>query len=153
MDNRDNPLNPTKGSYLEASYVDYKNFIDNKNMFTSLTIDARKYYTIFKKVVWNGNAYFAFNKGEVPYRMLPEIGGARFLRGYYRGRFRDKTIWFFLQHEFRMPVYKMLGVALFGGIGSVAKSVDKFKTNQIHYNYGVGLRIRVNKKENTNIRN
>lgn len=151
MDNRDNPLNPTKGSYLEASYVDYKNIIDNKNMFTSLTIDARKYYTFFKKLVWNGNAYFSYNKGEVPYRMLPEIGGARFLRGYYRGRFRDNNM-ALLQQEFRMPVYKMIGVAVFGGIGSVAKSLDQFKTNEIHYNYGVGLRIRVNKKENTNIR-
>lgn len=151
MDNRDNPLNPTQGSYLEASYVDFKNIIDNKSMFTSLTIDVRKYYTLFKQLVWNGNAYFSHNKGEVPYRMLPEIGGARFLRGYYRGRFRDNNM-ALLQQEFRMPVYKMFGVAVFGGIGSVAKSLDLFKTNKIHFNYGLGLRIRVNKKENTNIR-
>lgn len=151
MDNRDNPLNPAKGSYLEVSYVDYKNIIENKNMFTSLTIDARKYCTIFKKLVWNGNAYFAYNKGEVPYRLLPEIGGARFLRGYYRGRFRDNNM-AILQQEFRMPIYKMIGIALFGGIGSVAKTPSQFKTNEIHYNYGIGLRIRVNKKENTNIR-
>lgn len=151
IDNRDNPLNPAKGSYLEASYIDYKNIIDNKNMFTSLTIDVRKYYTLFKNLIWNGNAYFSYNKGEVPYRMLPEIGGARFLRGYYRGRFRDNNM-ALLQQEFRMPVYKLLGVAVFGGIGSVAKSVDQFKTNNIHFNYGLGLRIRVNKKENTNIR-
>lgn len=151
MDNRDNPLNPTKGSYLEASYVDYKNIIYNKSKFTSLTIDARKYFTFFNKLVWNGNAYFSHNKGEVPYRMLPEIGGARFLRGYYRGRFRDNNM-ALLQHEFRMPVYKMFGVAMFGGIGSVAKSLSQFKTNEINYNYGLGLRIRVNKKENTNIR-
>lgn len=151
IDKRDNPLNPTKGSYLEASCVDYKNIISNQNMFTSITLDARKYQTFFKKLIWNGNAYFSYNKGEVPYKMLPEIGGARFLRGYYRGRFRDNNM-FVLQQEFRMPIYKIFGVALFGGVGSVSKTLSQFKTNEIHYDYGVGLRIRVNKKENTNIR-
>jgi hemolysin activation/secretion protein len=57
-----------------------------------------------------------------------------------------------IQQEFRMPVYKMFGLAVFGGIGSVAKSVNQFKTNAVHYSYGCGLRIRVNKKENTNVR-
>jgi outer membrane protein assembly factor BamA len=151
MDNRDNPLNPTKGSYLDVSYVNYKNLIGNQNKFTTLTFDARKYHTFFNKLIWNGNAYISHNKGEVPYRMLPEIGGPRFLRGYYRGRFRDNNM-LVLQQEFRMPVFKMFGVAAFGGIGSVAKTLSQFKTNKIHYNYGVGLRIRVNKKENTNIR-
>lgn len=151
IDKRDNPLNPSKGCYVEASYVDYKNIIKNQNMFTSLTIDARKYTTLFKKLIWNGNAYLSFNKGEVPYKMLPEIGGARFLRGYYRGRFRDNNL-VVIQQEFRMPVYKMFGVAAFGGIGLVANNLSQFKSNEIHYNYGVGLRIRVNKKENTNIR-
>ena len=51
-----------------------------------------------------------------------------------------------------MPIYNMLGLAVFGGVGSVAKTLSQFKTNEIHYDYGVGLRIRVNKKENTNIR-
>ncbi|MGQ0827355.1 MAG: BamA/TamA family outer membrane protein [Bacteroidota bacterium] len=151
LDNRDNPLNPSKGSYLEASYVDFKNIINNKNMFTSLTIDVRKYFTFYKKLIWNGNIYFSYNKGEVPYRMLPEIGGARFLRGYYRGRFRDNNM-LVIQQEFRMPVYKIFGLAVFGGLGEVAKTIPQLKTNEIHYNYGAGIRIRVNKKENTNIR-
>lgn len=151
IDKRDNQLNPAKGGYLEVSYMDYKNIIPNKNKFISLVIDARKYATFFNRLIWNANAYFAYNKGQVPYRLLPEIGGAHFLRGYYRGRFRDNNM-AILQHEFRMPVYKMFGLAVFSGIGSVAQNVSLFKTNEIHYNYGVGLRVRIDKKENTNIR-
>jgi len=151
IDNRDNPLNPAKGSYLECSYVDFKNIINNQNMFTSFTFDARKYHTFFHKLIWNGNVFFSYNKGEVPYRMMSEIGGARFLRGYYRGRFRDNNK-LVVQQEFRMPVYGIFGLAVFGGIGSVAKTLSQFKTNEIRYSYGVGLRIKVNKKENTNIR-
>ena len=150
-DTRDNPLNPSNGAYVETSYMDYKNIINNNNMFVSFVLDARKYYTILKKIVWNGNFYFSYNKGEVPYRMLPEIGGARFLRGYYRGRFRDNNM-IVVQQEFRMPVYKMIGIAVFGGVGEVSKTVSDLKLNEMHYNYGIGLRIRINKKENTNLR-
>jgi hypothetical protein len=150
-DKRNNPLNPSKGSYMEASYTDYKSIKSNVNMFANFTLDARKYATLYKKLIWNANAYFSYNKGEVPYRMLAELGGARFLRGYYKGRFRDNNA-FVVQQEFRLPVYKSFGIAAFGGIGSVANTISQFQTNEIHYNYGVGLRIRVNKKENTNIR-
>ena len=151
FDKRDNPLNPAKGSYIETSLQYFGKPLGSRYKFTSFTFDARKYYTIFKKLIWNGNAYFFLNEGEVPYRMLATIGGARFLRGYYRGRFRENNM-FILQQEFRMPVYKWFGVAVFGGVGSVAKEVKDFQENTIHYNYGFGLRIRVNKKENTNLR-
>ncbi len=151
IDDRDNQLNPGKGMFAEVVYMDYKNMIDNKNMFTSLTIDVRKYFTLWDKLIWNGNIYFASNRGEVPYLMLAELGGARFLRGYYRGRFRDNNM-IVIQQEFRMPVYKIIGVAVFGGFGNVSKSLPELRTNQMHYSYGLGLRIKVNKKENTNVR-
>ncbi len=150
-DKRNNPLNPSKGSYIETSYADFKNIISNTNMFTNFTLDARKYLTFYKRLIWNANLYFSHNKGEVPYRMLAELGGPRFLRGYYKGRFRDNNA-FVLQQEFRIPVYKAFGLAAFGGVGSVANTLTQFQTNKVHYNYGVGLRLRVNKKENTNIR-
>lgn len=151
IDKRDNPLNPSNGSYFEASYLDYGKVIYNKNRFSSLTIDARKFKTLPNKIIWNINAYGSFNNGDVPYKLMAEIGGARFLRGYYKGRFRDNNM-IIIQQEFRMPIYKAFGIAAFGGLGSVAKTLADFRKNEVHYNYGVGLRIRVNKKENTNIR-
>jgi len=151
VDTRDNPLNPAKGMYLEASYIDYKNILNNTNTFTALTIDARKFHTFFDKLIWNGNIYFSNCKGDVPYKMLPELGGARFLRGYYRGRFRDNNM-LLAQQEFRMSIYKILGIAAFGGVGKVSKTITELKTNEWHYDYGIGLRLRINKKENTNIR-
>jgi hypothetical protein len=151
LDNRNNPLNPSKGYYIEASYTDYKNVFNNKNMFTNLTVDLRRYHTFLHKLIWNGNLYMAFNKGDVPHLLLAEIGGPRFLRGYYRGRFRDNNV-IIAQQEFRMPIYKVLGLAVFGGIGEVASTINQFKKNQIHYSYGAGLRIKINKKENSNIR-
>ncbi len=150
-DKRDNPLNPATGGYLETSLQYFDKPISSPYKFTSFIFDVRKYNTLFKKLIWNGSAYIFLNKGEVPYRMLATIGGARFLRGYYRGRFRDNNM-IVLQQEFRMPIYKWFGLAIFGGVGSVAKNVKDFSKNEIHYDYGVGIRLRINKKENTNLR-
>ncbi len=151
IDKRDNPLNPANGSYFEASYTNYKNIFNNTHEFESIMMDTKKYYTLPNRIIWNGNLYFNLNFGDVPYKLLPEIGGPRFLRGYYRGRFRDNTM-FVLQQEFRMPVYKRIGIAVFGGIGAVGKTLTLLKTNTIHYNYGLGLRIKVDKKNNANFR-
>jgi len=151
VDKRDNPLNPAKGFYVEASYLDYKNLLVNKHMFSSLLIDLRKFNTLFGKLISNSSFFLNTNDGMVPYRLMAEIGGARFLRGYYRGRFRDNNM-FALQQEFRMPVYKMFGLAVFGGIGNVASKPKLLLSNEIHYDFGIGLRIRVNKKENANLR-
>ncbi len=150
-DKRDNALNPAHGSYIETSFQYFNKTIGSLHEFNSFIFDVRKYNTLFKKLIWNGSAYIMMNNGNVPYRMLATIGGARFLRGYYRGRFRDNNM-VVLQQEFRMPIYKWFGLAIFGGVGSVANKINDFRKNEIHYDYGCGLRIRVNKKENTNIR-
>jgi outer membrane protein assembly factor BamA len=150
-DNRDNPLNPTNGSYFESSYQYFGKWMGSQMKFNSFIMDIRKYNTFFNKLIWNGSVYMHFNSGEVPFRMLATIGGARHLRGYYRGRFRDNNM-IILQKEIRMPIYKWFGIAAFGGLGSVATTLSNFKSNDIHYSYGLGLRLRINKKENTNIR-
>ncbi len=150
-DKRDNPLNPAKGAYMETSLQFFDKLIGSEHKFTSYILDLRKYNTLFKSLIWNSNFYVHLNSGEVPYRMLAAIGGPRFLRGYYRGRFRDNNM-FVLQQEVRLPVFGPIGVATFAGIGSVAHSLSAFSMNEMHYNYGLGLRIKVNKKENTNLR-
>ncbi|MDI1233503.1 MAG: BamA/TamA family outer membrane protein [bacterium] len=150
-DQRDNPLNPAKGGYFETSFQYFDKSIGSGYNFKSFIFDARKYNVLFEKVIWNGNLYAHLNNGQVPYRMLATIGGARFLRGYYKGRFRGNNM-VILQQELRMPIYKWFGIAAFGGLGSVAKQVKEFSKNEIHHNFGVGLRLRINKKENTNIR-
>ena len=151
IDNRNNQLNPESGHYFELNFSNYFNHSRNQSGFNSFVLDARYYKKIIKKLVWNSNFYTSLNRGSVPFRLMPAIGGARFLRGYYQGRFRDNNL-ILLQHEFRYQVYKRWGIALFSGIGQVAKELNQFSMNQFHYNYGAGIRFKVDRKENTNIR-
>jgi Omp85 superfamily domain len=151
IDKRDNILNPEKGEYVELSGMAYENKWIGEYSFYNLTADIRKYYTFKNNLVLNLNFYASLNFGEVPLKHMPYLGGARFLRGYYAGRYRDNHC-MLLQYEFRFPVYKRIGLALFGGTGEVASDLEKFSVNGLHYNYGFGLRYKIDKKENTNLR-
>lgn len=123
-------------SYKLSFTLQFKAYLTCTYFKNNLEIIALLFNKLFKKLIWNGNAYLFFNKCDVPFRMLATIGGARFLRGYYRGRFRDNNM-MVLQQEVRMPIYKWLGVAIFGGVGSVANKITDFAKNELHYDYGV----------------
>lgn len=150
-DNRNNSLNPSKGSYFETSYQSFSKFTFSNFKFNTLIVDYRRFFTIKNKYIWNGNVYFVHNNGEVPFRMMAEIGGSRIMRGYFKGRFRDNNM-IVLQHEIRFPVYKAFGLAFFNGIGQVASTIDEFDYRKFHSNFGIGLRIKLRKNEDTNLR-
>jgi outer membrane protein assembly factor BamA len=151
VDNRDNPLNPQKGYYLESNYFYYVNHNYSRSGFHSFLLDLRGYKTFRKKLVLNFNTYLSLNEGEVPFRMMPFIGGPRFLRGFYRGRFRDNNL-ILAQYEFRYPIVGRLGLAAFSGVAQVAEYTNDFRINDFHYNYGGGLRFKIDRKENANVR-
>lgn len=151
IDKRNNMLNPEKGYYLESSYSSYYDHHNAHQSFNCFLIDARWYHTFFKKLVWNINAVSSFNQGAVPFRMMPYIGGPRYMRGYYQGRFRDNNL-VLLQHEIRIPIFWRLGIAAFSGMAQVSEHIDDLSFTQFHYNYGLGLRFKLDRKENTNIR-
>jgi outer membrane protein assembly factor BamA len=150
FDSRNNALNATQGSYFELSNTVYNQYTLSQFQYYNVTINYRKYNT-FGKITWANDLYFNFNKGTLPFRMLPAIGGARFLRGYYTGRFRDKNL-FILQTEVRRELIWRLGIVLFGGVGQVASSLSDFQYEHLKYSYGGGLRFKISKKDNTNLR-
>jgi outer membrane protein assembly factor BamA len=118
--------------------------------FLSNSLDARYYKTI-NNVIFNSNIYAVHNKGIVPFRLMPSLGGARFLRGYYSGRFRDNNM-SLAQIEFRRKLFWKIGVAAFTGAGQVYSDVRDINVNRIHYNYGGGLRFQLSKESEANIR-
>jgi hemolysin activation/secretion protein len=151
VDKRDNILNPAQGQYVELSAMAYENRVLGKYAFYNLTADVRKFQTFAKKWILNVNFYASLNFGNVPFKHTPYIGGARFLRGYYAGRFRDNHL-LLLQKEWRFPIYKRFGAAVFGGMGQVAERLSDFTWRGTHFSYGAGLRYKIDKKENTNLR-
>jgi hypothetical protein len=150
-DHRNNPLTPTKGFYVEASILSFSKLTFSTHNFTTVMLDIRKYIALKPRWTLAFNGYLALSNGNIPFRMNPTLGGGRFLRGYYRGRFRDKNL-FVAQAELRFPLFWRFGAVAFSGIGDVGNDLSNFGENGLKYSYGTGLRFKLNKKEDANLR-
>jgi hypothetical protein len=57
-----------------------------------------------------------------------------------------------LQAEARFPVYKRLGMVVFGGVGDVFHQFSDLQWQQLKFSLGTGLRFSINPAERLNFR-
>jgi len=146
---RDNRYNPSKGEFLELGY----SFNGGTYNFQRFRFDIRKYYKPFKtyRLILAGQVTTTYTSGEVPFYELSMLGGDNKMRGYYLGALRDKTA-VDGQFEVRAPVWNIFGVTAFVATGQVAPDYSKLRGDGFWTAYGGGVRIRVDTKNNTNLR-
>lgn len=146
-DSRDNLLTPTRGAYLyfNSSY----NF--SQGNYLNLTMDMRYYKTWKQKYTLSGRLINEVNTGNPPFYDLAVLGGDKYVRGYYYGRYRDNNLTS-LQSEFRMPLYRRWGLAFFGGMSELYSKTNPYGLSDFKYNYGTGIRFLVDKTERINLR-
>jgi hypothetical protein len=90
--------------------------------------------------------------GELPFFLLPTLGGSKTLRGYIDGRWRDRAAWF-AGVEYRFWVIprgipltrniriERLGLAAFYEIGATTPDIAAFFDSKAAMSYGFGLRV------------
>jgi outer membrane protein assembly factor BamA len=151
-DTRDHILCPQRGNYLELTTLFAAGNADNMPInFAQVGFDYRNYTPIGKNATFANQFVAQFSVGNVPYRALPALGGAYWLRGYYAGRFRDKNLLLY-QTEYRQHLWGRFGVVAFAAAGRVFETFNPDIVNNIHTSAGLGLRLRISKNEQTNIR-
>jgi hypothetical protein len=150
-DGRDNLLNPTKRGYARFAHTFFGSWLGSDFRFTRYELDLRRYWSLSKRVVLAGQLTGSLQSGEPPFRMLSLLGSETDMRGYYRGRFRDRQ-YAAAQAELRFPVYKRLGAVAFAGGGQVARSLSGFGLRELKPTAGAGLRFLMDKRENVNLR-
>jgi Omp85 superfamily domain len=159
-DSRDNPINSYKGIYASLGFrVNQKIFGGSQNS-TMLYAEWRNFIPLQKSKPGLVLAFWSWGEfvtsGNVPYLALPAIGWdtyGRSGRGYVQGRFRGVNM-VYGESEFRMPISRN---GLFGAVAFLnATTASNPNTGQTLFNsiapgYGVGLRIKMNMKDRTNI--
>ncbi|MBA2584230.1 MAG: hypothetical protein H0V01_12680, partial [Bacteroidetes bacterium] len=70
---------------------------------------------------------------------------------YYQGRFRDKQLLLY-QTEYRQHLKGRFGVVAFASAGMVYEEINKVMANNIHPAAGMGLRVKISKNDQANIR-
>jgi len=146
---RDNRYNPSKGSFMELGYsYNFGTF-----EFQRFRFDIRKYYKLFPvyRLILAGQVTTTYTSGEVPFYEMSMLGGDNKMRGYYLGALRDKTA-VDGKVELRAPVWNIFGVTAFVATGQVAPYYSKLRADGFWWAYGGGVRIRVDSKNNTNLR-
>ena len=161
-DNRDNPVNPYKGSYFNVIFRVNPKVLGSSQNSTVLYYEYRTYIGVNKAKPANLIAFWLWGasvtSGHLPYLDLPSIAWDTYNRsgrGYIQGRFRGNDM-IYGESEFRFQLSKN---GLFGGVTFVnftTASNPLPYSNQPLFNtvapgYGVGLRIKMNKVDRTNI--
>lgn len=157
FDTRKNPINPDQGYYVETNVrVNSSVFGSDKN-WNSLYVDLRKYRSFSKtkhQVLASRAFWWNTFGGDPHYLDLPSIGSDRYGktgRGFSRNRFRSNAL-IYLETEFRTDITKdgFVGAVAFVNATSVSK-IDTYNFNNIHSGIGAGLRLKWDKRNNTNL--
>jgi outer membrane protein assembly factor BamA len=150
-DSRDNKVYPRRGSYHKLLVDLFADAWFGDNGFGVYTLDLRRYFPVAGTHVIALQALGIATSGEPPFDLYPQLGGESLLRGYYQGRYRDRSL-LALQGEYRIPLFGRFGAAGFVGLGQVAPDIGSFGLDRFWVAGGAGLRFLLAKREGLNIR-
>lgn len=156
-DNRRSSINPRTGTYANLIYRTNQRFLGSDENWRSLTFDVRKYIPLTQ----TGKSILAFwtldvftLNGHPPYFDLPSTGwdmGGNTGRGYVQGRFRGTDL-LYAEGAYRLDFTRN---GLLGGVFFVnGESFTNYPANRfqkVAIGYGPGLRVKFNKRSDTNI--
>jgi outer membrane protein assembly factor BamA len=148
-DRRDEPLNPRSGGLYRAEGGYYDDRDTQSYSFRRWEMELQQYFPFFNErrvVAFRSRlALTDTNAGQdVPFFLLPTLGGSDDLRGFSEYRFRDKNSLLF-NLEYRWEAFSGLDLALFGDAGNVFKDAGDIDLNELKTAYGFGFRFNTHK--------
>ncbi|MEH1936231.1 MAG: BamA/TamA family outer membrane protein [Nostoc sp.] len=150
-DLRNNPLQPTKGSYLRFG-IDQSVPIGLGNiLLTRLRGSYSQYLPIKLISLSKGAQTLAFNLqagtvlGDLPPYEAFTLGGSNSVRGYDEGTLGSGRSYVQASVEYRFPVFSVVSGALFFDVGSdlgtSTQAAELLNKNGSGYGYGLGVRV------------
>jgi len=150
-DMRDSIFYPYKGWLLEIKTTLYSKIIGSESDFYRFDFNYSRFHEIFKQNIIAWQIMFTTTGGDVPFQLMPHLGGPHMMRGFYQGRFIDRH-YLALQTEYRFPIYWRFKGNVFAGLGQVASEMRGISTDKFKIAYGAGLRFVLNEERNINLR-
>ncbi|MEX0691297.1 MAG: BamA/TamA family outer membrane protein [Gemmatimonadales bacterium] len=143
-DTRNKVSGPTRGTFLQFRREHYYDWLTTGGRWGTTTLDWRAYLPLlpFGPDHTLATQLTMRSAGGAPFDQLPQLGGDALLRGYYEGRFRDRTL-LAAQAEYRGYFVGPVGFAFGGGIGQVAPGLGQMGWNRFHAAIGGGLRVMI----------
>lgn len=150
-DTRDNLFAPHRGRWVQLSYGRSARQLWSDFSYGTARLDARGYRSLTGEHVIASHLQVLAVDGAAPFDQLALVGGSDIMRGYARGRFRDRAL-AAAQLEYRSAYWHRLGGVVFMGAGASAPRLDGFADARLLPTYGAGLRARIDARQRTGVR-
>jgi hypothetical protein len=144
FDWRTSPGYSRRGGYYGVTLHDY-NDRDKEFGFQQVNYEVIQHVPILREawvISLHGLVQTAFNKDgqQIPFFMLPSVGGGSSLRGYSSWRFRDENS-LVVQAEWRIMVNRYFDTAVFYDAGKVTSRRSDLDFDGLKSDYGFGVRF------------
>ncbi|MDE6467402.1 MAG: outer membrane protein assembly factor, partial [Muribaculaceae bacterium] len=149
-DTRDFLTNAFKGIYLRLDQRFNPRFLLNKYAFSLTELDFSVYHGLWRDATLAFRLHSRVTYGNTPWGLLSTLGGSYNMRGYFEGRYRDKSA-IDVCLELRQHVWRRNGIALWVGAGTVFPKFSALRWNQVLPNYGIGYRWEFKKRVNVRL--
>jgi len=141
-----NEGNPYRGGLYAARWTDWNDRDVGLYSFRELDLEVQQYFPwlMNKRVIALRARTILTDPDpgqEVPFYLMPTLGGTRSLRGYNYARFRDRNM-LLLNAEYRAEVWMAMDLALFFDAGKVVADRKDLNLSGLSTDYGVGVRIK-----------
>ncbi|GGH04874.1 polymerase [Sphingobacterium alkalisoli] len=150
FDTRNNTTYSTSGLYSRIKYAYAPNFWGGDNFTGSqIELDVRYFYPLTPKLTTAIQTLYRASIGkDMPFYAFRDLGGDMTMRGYYLGRYKDKS-YTATQAELRYRIIPRLGAVVFGGTGSTFSPQHNLR---LVPSFGGGIRYFFSLEHNSTIR-
>lgn len=136
-DTRDVLTDASKGIYASVTQIFRPKWLWNDYAFSSTDLHFSYYTKVWKGGIIASEVNALLNFGNPSWAMMAQLGNSNSMRGYYEGRYRDKSK-LEGQIELRQHIWRRNSMAVWVGTGAIFHDSNTFK----HFlpNYGFGYR-------------
>ena len=156
-DTRDDVATPTRVMLLGANFKLFGKYWGGAYNYEIIELEYRQFKNVFRPrstLAWIAKSQIGL--GDIPFTELPTFGSPFDLRGYYMGKYRDKSMAYGIveyRHMFGSPAkYKSgnfwakCGFVAWVGTGTIGET--PFDWNKWKLNFGAGLRFQMQPGKN-----
>lgn len=147
--NTNHPAHPTAGQIGKIGATLFTDIKDDRFSFWKFHLDLTQHIQLFRDriIVLRGASEITqgFDDPDIPFYHLAELGSHETIRGFSRGRFRDKD-YVLGTAEYRYPIWipwaKVVDAVAFVDAGQVANSIyEDARITDLQVGYGGGFRF------------
>ena len=150
VDTRDEPGNPRAGGRYLAKLSSFQDRDAGLHNFTQYDVEVQQYIPFFNQrrvIALRAKTTLTQTSDgkEIPFYMLPTMGGSEDVRGFENFRFRDRNM-VVVNAEYRWEAFSGLDVALFADAGQVAAKKSEMSFRDMKTAAGIGFRFNTARK-------